>query len=133
MTTQTPTREMYLRPLTFEVASETKPETTYHVTLPDCTCPDFKYRKSSKPGSLCKHLRAAFTAAGWQVPGGTTRLDEETAVELLVDFQVSASAAGAAVRRARQNVQGTITLPTRGIVMITYDRSRDRYDVELPG
>jgi hypothetical protein len=133
MTTQTPTREMYLRPTAFVVASESKPDVTYRVTLPDCECPDFKFRKSSKPGSLCKHLRAAFTAAGWKVPGGNTGLDEATAVELLADFQVSASAAGAAVRRARQAIRSTIALPTLGIVVITYDRSHDRYDVELPG
>jgi hypothetical protein len=67
MTTQTPTREMFLRPLTFEVSSESKPNVTYRVTLPSCECPDFAYRRtrpSGPEGMFCKHLRAAFASAG---------------------------------------------------------------------
>jgi hypothetical protein len=134
MTTQIPAREMFLRPTAFEVASETRPDVTYRVQLPDCTCPDFKYRKSHKPGTFCKHITAAFTAAGWQLPGGTVRLDEATAAELLVSFGLSQRVADAALGRAQVHVQGSITLPPgQGIIVVWYDRNSDTYDVQLPG
>lgn len=136
MTTQTPTREMFLRPLTFEVSSESKPNVTYRVTLPSCECPDFAYRRthpSGPEGMFCKHLRAAFASAGWQLPGrDTSRLDEATARELLLDFHVGSGSANAALARSRRHVQGTIELGT-GIIVIVYNRAADTYDVQLPG
>ena len=79
---------MYLRPTAFEVASESKPNVTYRVQLPDCTCLDFRHRRTSNPQApFCKHILAAFDQAGWQLPGkATSRLDEATARELLLDF-----------------------------------------------
>lgn len=136
MSTQTTqangTREMYLRPTAFEVASETKPNVTYDVTLPNCTCPDFKYRRTHKPGTYCKHLVAALASAGWQVPGGNTRLDETTAAELLYDLGITVTAAEAALRRARGSRQEATVTGLRGdIAVITLDRAAGLYDIEI--
>lgn len=127
------TRAMAVRPVAFDVHSETHPGRVYRVQLAHCDCPDFDNRRGSARNPLCKHIRLAYQAAGWQVPG-TFGLDEATAVELLVDFRVSASAAGAAVRRAREGLrQGTVGLPDGGIAVIIYRRASDLFDVELTG
>jgi hypothetical protein len=128
-------REMYLRPMTFEVSSASKTGVVYSVTLPNCTCPDFAYRRTHNPREpFCKHLLAAYEMAGWRARPGTSGLDEATAVELLIDFRVPASAAGAAVRRARDRAQGTVDLPDgAGIAVIVFRRGSGLFDVELPG
>lgn len=126
------TREMAVRPVAFDVRSESKAGVTYRVQLAHCDCPDFDNRRGSRRNPLCKHIRQAYQAAGWQIPG-TFGLDEATAVELLVDFRVTASAAGAAVRRSRQHPQGTVELPDGVIAVITYRRGAGVYDVELVG
>ena len=126
-------RAMAVRPVAFDVKSESKPGVTYRVQLAHCDCPDFDNRRGSARNPLCKHIRLAYQAAGWQIPG-TFGLDEATAVELLVDFRVSASAAGAAVRRAREGLrQGTVGLPDGGIAVIIYRKGANLYDVELAG
>lgn len=131
MTTQTNgTREMAVRPVAFDVRSESTPGVTYRVQLAHCDCPDFDNRRGSARNPLCKHIRLAYQAAGWKVPG-SFGLDEATAVELLIDFRVSASAAGAAVRRSRQHTQGTIELPDGGFAVVIYRRGANVYDVEL--
>lgn len=40
-----------------EMVSEDNPKITYDVTLPSCSCPDFRYRQ--RDGKVCKHLDAA--------------------------------------------------------------------------
>jgi hypothetical protein len=142
MTTQTtkqtrPQNEaLAVRPLTAEVRSETDPAKAYTVTLPYCPCRDFFYRRGNLSGGLegllCNHLRAALGLVG--APSrDVSRLDEATAVELLGSFGVSQRAADAALGRAQVHVQGSIALPDgRGILVITYNRNADTYDVQLP-
>jgi len=64
------TAPMALRPTSFKVNSASTPGVTYDVQLPDCTCPDFQYRRANTPGQpFCKHIKQAMSVAGWQVPG----------------------------------------------------------------
>jgi len=64
------TAPMAIRPTAFKVNSESQPGVVYDVQLPDCTCPDFSYRKANRPEDpFCKHIRQAMSVAGWQVPG----------------------------------------------------------------
>lgn len=45
-----------------EMVSDENPKITYDVTLPSCTCPDFRYRQRN--GKLCKHLERAIEDSG---------------------------------------------------------------------
>jgi len=55
-----------------EMVSESDPRRTYNVTLPDCDCPDWRYRKAGTK-DLCKHLDAAISSGlgGWIDPAAT--------------------------------------------------------------
>lgn len=58
----TVTEPLVIRPLTVEVTSARDPGCTYTVTLPHCTCPDFRYRRGGLGSPFCKHLRAVLAA-----------------------------------------------------------------------
>jgi choline dehydrogenase-like flavoprotein len=134
MTTQTngrPQNEaLAVRPLTAEVRSETDPAKAYTVTLPYCPCKDFFYRRGNLSDWACKHLKAAMGLVG--APSrDTSRLDEATARELLLDLKVSITAANGALARSRRHPQGTITMG-EDVIVIVYDRHGDFYDLRLP-
>jgi len=135
---------MALRPTAFEVQSETDPERTYRVQLPDCWCPDFRYRRANPPEGrparledfFCKHLWQAFKAAGWQVPVprpdyeglGTTAarklLMARGAVRDTVDRQLTATGSLGGPKRVRLGDGQDAT--------VWFDRFSGKYGVRLP-
>jgi hypothetical protein len=121
-----------VRPLVAEVRSETDPNKAYTVVLPQChdaqgnPCKDFYYRRGTLADPFCKHLRAAMGL----VPEGGQRLDEDTAVELLIALRVRPSAAMAGLRRARNGASGTITAPD-GMISVMYHPNAEVYDLIL--
>lgn len=132
--TQTDTRSrrpqnqaLAVQVLTARVRSERDPNKSYNVTLPDCDCPDFRYKKGNLTDPLCKHLRSAMGL----VPQGGTRLDEDTAVELLIALHVRPSAAVAALSRTRDGLGLTHNLAEAGIAGLLYHPSLDLYDIVL--
>jgi hypothetical protein len=116
--------------LTARVRSERDPSRSYNVTMPSCECPDFYFKKGSLADPLCKHLKAAMGLK----PQGGTRLDEDTAAELLIALKVRPSAAMAALRRAKSGTMtGTSSCTTPdGIAGISYHPGHDVYDIVLP-
>lgn len=122
-----------VRPLTAEVRSETDPNKAYTVVLPQChdaqgnPCKDFYYRRGTLQDPFCKHLRAGMGL----VPEGGQRLDEDTAVELLIALSVRPTAAMAALRRTRDGLGLTHALAEAGIAGLLYHPSSDLYDVVL--
>lgn len=115
--------------LTARVRSETDPNRSYNVTLPDCGCPDFRFKKGNLADPLCKHLKSAMGL----VPQGGTRLDEDTAAELLIALRVRPSAAMAGLRRTRDGLGLTHALAEAGVKGIVYHPSADLYDILLVG
>jgi hypothetical protein len=131
MTTKAPAREMYLRPTAFEVASESKPDVTYRVQLPDCECPDFRYRRANNgqplarvpsvpAGPFCKHLIKAFSVAGWQLPEKTTQLTLEQALEVLLSHGANAPVARAFLRAAQERNQARQQFPDGTTVLVSF-------------
>ncbi len=113
--------------LTARVRSERDPSKSYNVTMPSCECPDFYFKKGSLADPLCKHLKAAMGLK----PEGGQRLDEDTAVELLIALKIRPTAAMAALLRARNGLGLTRALAEAGIAGITYHPSLDLYDIVL--
>jgi hypothetical protein len=124
-----------VRPLVAEVRSETDPAKAYTVVLPQChdaqgnPCKDFYYRRGTLADPFCKHLRAAMGL----VPEGGQRLDEDTAVELLMALRVRPTAALAALRRTRGSLGLTHALAEAGVKGIMYHPGADVYDILLDG
>lgn len=122
-----------VRPLTAEVRSETDPNRAYTVVLPQChdaqgnPCKDFYYRRGTLQDPFCKHLRAAMGL----VPEGGQRLDEDTAIELLIALKVRPTAALSALRRTRGGLDLTPALAEAGVKGIVYHPGADLYDILL--
>jgi len=133
MATQTTTRQMILRPTSFEVSSESKPGVTYRVQLPDCDCPDFRYRRTHNPDSpFCKHLLLAFAQAGWQLPEKTEGLNYDEAVALLVRKGAGVIAARTALTRAFRGGQGLVSFGSCESVAVVEKDEDEQFTVNLP-
>lgn len=127
------TSAMAIRPLTFEVTSESDPTQTYVVQLPYCPCKDFRYRRTQKINPFCKHLVRAFAEAGWHLPEATSKLTREEAKSLLLRHGAyNVHSINAVLTQARLRVgQRTITL-SEGDALVEYDSEGRTYDVDLP-
>lgn len=124
---------MAIRPTEFEVESETKAGVTYTVWLPYCSCPDFRYRRTTPGNPFCKHLLRAFELGGWHLPERTEGLTSDEVAGLLGRHGVNKHAVAVVIQNAR--AQGGSAVPVDGydtLAVITYSRSGGLFTVALP-
>jgi hypothetical protein len=133
MTTVRESAGMSIRPLTFEVTSESDPAQTYHVALPSCECKDFRYRRTHSRDPFCKHIRAAFDLAGWHLPEQTTGLTKDEAKSLLLRHGAyNVHGITTVLAHARQRIGLHVITLSEGEAKVEFSSENRSYAVELP-
>lgn len=83
-----PMTGMTIRPVgPMEVRSESNPNETYLVTLPHCSCKDFRFRDNADEPHLCKHILGLYAALhGWRMPTEPVHISIEEAAAVLAQI-----------------------------------------------
>lgn len=121
MPAREPMDDLIIRPLQVEVQADKtgkNPHGTYVVTMPHCTCPDFRYRDHADDDEphLCKHILAVYAKMrGWR-RAATAEEAAAAAVQAQAAAVLAALPQQEVTRLLREAAANTLTVNTASVV-----------------